>query len=593
MKKNMSVLLTAVLVMSLTACGSSAGIEAGGGNVINLVTSQPVVKATALSFTPEASDTDASWDASAAQIALTGASAKVTGSGASVKGGVVTVTSPGVYVVSGTLSDGHILISATKNDEVRLILNGVNITNKTGAAIYADKAAKLTVTLADGSENFLTDGGQNYIVDAEEEPNAALFVKNDLVINGTGALTVNANYKNGIGAKDTLLIVGGDITVDAEKNALRGTDGVTVLGGTFNLTAGNDGLQTGTNEEGKGNILLEGGVFNIVSAFDGIQSDNALTVTGGEYNIKAGGGAGASGADSAESYKGIKAASDIVISGGTFNLDSADDSIHSNGDISISGGVFNLTTGDDGVHTDTELRISGGEFNIPRSYEALEGNNIYITDGNFDLVSSDDAINAAGGSADGAAGGFGFGPFGRDMFNGGGDHVIDVSGGTINFYAGGDGFDSNGSINISGGTVSAIINSSIDNAALDCDGELTITGGTVVAGGTGAFERLSGSSTQSYVYMTNIAAGSELTVNYGGKTLASYTTDRALASVAIFAPGITAGQNCEVTVNGTATTVSAGTGGGGFGGMGGFGRQGQDGRGQGGFDRGGFGERRP
>jgi hypothetical protein len=581
----------------------------------------------------------------------------------SVKGGVVTVTSPGVYVVSGTLSDGHILISATKGDEVRLILNGVNITNKTGAAIYADKAAKLTVTLADGSENFLTDGGQNYIVDTEEEPNAALFVKNDLVINGDGALTVNAGYKNGIGAKDTLLIVGGDITADAANNALRGTDGVTVLGGTFNLTAGNDGLQTGTNEEGKGNILLEGGVFNIVSAFDGIQSDNALTVTGGEYNIKAGGGAGASGIDSTESYKGIKAASDIVIDGGTFNLDSADDGIHSNGNISISGGIFNLSTGDDGVHTDAELLISGGEFNVPRSFEALEGNNVYISDGSFNLVSSDDAINAAGGStdgmtngfgnvpangnADGAANGFGngaangfgerpanglgegpanglgegpangfgegpaggfadrvangfnniLGLFGQDMFNGGGDHVIDVSGGTINFFAGGDGFDSNGSINISGGTVSAIINSSMDNAALDCDGELTITGGTVIAGGTGAFERLSGSSTQSYVYLTNIAAGSELYVKYGGKTLASYTTDRALNNVAVFAPEITSGQNYEVTVNGTATTVTAGTGGGGFGGMGGFGRQGQGGRGQsgfgGGFGVGGFGEQRP
>jgi hypothetical protein len=216
---------------------------------------------------------------------------------------------------------------------------------------------------------------------------------------------------------------------------------------------------------------------------------------------------------------------------------------------------------------------------VSGSYEALEGNNIYITDGAVDLASDDDAINAAGGSGNGTDGRGGF--FGRDMFTGG-DHTIDISGGKIKFFAGGDGLDSNGTINISGGAIEAIIGSTPDNSAVDSDGATTVTGGLLIAGGTGTFGNLSDASTQSYVYLAEVSAGDEVTVHTGQETLASYTADRELSSLAIFASGILSGQNYDVSMGGVAAEVTAGTGGVGmgFGGPGGGpgGRGGRDGQ---------------
>lgn len=128
--------------------------------------------------------------------------------------------------MSGALSDGQIVIEAAKTDKVHLVLNGVDITSKTSAPIHASQCDKLIITLADGTENSLTDAGSSfqYVDPVEKEPNAALFCKDDLTINGTGALTVNAGFKNGIVSKDDLLIVSGDITVTAANHGLRGND---------------------------------------------------------------------------------------------------------------------------------------------------------------------------------------------------------------------------------------------------------------------------------------------------------------------------------------------------------------------------------
>lgn len=589
-KKKIAVLAVLLLMMpAIAGCTtqnstSQTSVEAGTGTDTTNISAGSVTTIDVSDITNQydEEDTDSSWDESTAtKVELNNTSIEVDGEGAVAEGSILTISAAGTYVLNGTLSDGQILITAADGDTVRLVLNGVDITCKTGAPIYASAADKLNIILADGTENTVTDGGENfsYANTTDEEPDAAVFSKCDLTINGSGTLTVNAGFNNGIGTKDDLVIAGGNFIIDAANHGIRGRDSLTILGGEFEITAGNDGIQSNNNEDtSKGWIYLEAGVFRITSGCDGIQAETILAVAGGDYEITAGGGlADVSSADSANSYKGLKATADLSISGGTFNINSADDSIHANGNISISSGDFNISSGDDGVHADSDLSVSGGNINISNCYEGLEGATVNILGGTINIISSDDAINAAGGSDTGEGG-----KFGEDSFGGAaGSYYINISGGDINYYAGGDGIDSNGDINISGGAIIGIINSTQDNGAIDCDGTFTATGGTMIYGGSGIGQTPSGDSTQSYVYVSSgVSANTQMSVQKGGETLIDFILEYDCQYLAVSTPDIAGDESYDV-YNGTAllTTVTAGTGA--PEGMGGMGGQdpGQGGRG--------------
>lgn len=565
MKKVLTIALSALLIFScLTGFlmqGTTAVDTSPSGESAAEATESSLTVSSSLTANVSGKDTNTSWDSTATFITLSGASATVSGSGAVVSGSTITITSEGTYVVSGTLSDGMIAIAAVNTDKIHLILNGVDITNKTGAPIYASQCDKLVITLAEGTENSLTDGGENFQYEdaTNEEPNAALFCKDDLTINGTGSLTVSAGFNNGIVTKDDLLIVSGDITVTAANNAIRGNDSVTILDGNYNLTAGNDGIQTNnTDDTTLGWVLIEGGTITISSAQDGIQADTAISITGGEFSIVTG---NVSSSDTAsDSQKAIKSDGSISITGGSFDIESVDDAIHATVNIDIAGGEFTISTGDDGVHADGDLTVSAGSITVTKSYEGLEASNISITGGTIDLVCSDDAINAAGGADQSGFGG-GFGGGGRDSFASSGAYSISISGGSISFMAGGDGFDSNGTITVSGGSIIALIDSTSDNTAFDSDGGTTFTGGTMIYGGTGTGSPGS-NSTQSSVLISGVSAGNELTVQKDGITLITYTPTVSCQYLAFSSPDIISGESYEIYSGGTLlTTATAGAGG--------------------------------
>jgi len=205
------------------------------------------------------------------------------------------------------------------------------------------------------------------------------------------------------------------------------------------------------------------------------------------------------------------------------------------------------------VHADGDLTISGDKITVTKSYEGLEGNNIYITNGAVSIVASDDGINAAGGNDGSGAGG----NFGGDRFASGGSH----------------------SINISGGLVITQSIASRDGDAIDTDGTVTFTGGTIIYAGTlNTGVNPSGSSTQSYVYLAaSISAGDNITVKKNGNILVSYTPDANIKYLAISSPDIKSGESYEIYNGGALiTTATAGTGGGG--GMGGRGGMGGGGK---------------
>ena len=186
--------------------------------------------------------------------------------------------------------------------------------------------------------------------------------------------------------------------------------------------------------------------------------------------------------------KGLKSTAEMLISDGSFTINSADDSVHSNASITVNGGIFEIASGDDAVHADETLTITAGTIHITESYEGVEAVHIKVQGGDISLVASDDGLNAAGGTdSSGTTGGrdgmFGGGPGGGGGMSPSSNGSITISGGTLHINASGDGIDANGSLTISGGYTVVVGPTQGDTATLDYDTTAMITGGTFI--GTG------------------------------------------------------------------------------------------------------------
>ncbi|MDR0554457.1 MAG: carbohydrate-binding domain-containing protein [Treponema sp.] len=502
--------------------------------------------------------------------------------------GNVTINRAGDYVLSGTLRNGQVLIDPGKNGVVRLQLNGAYIENPNGPAIYMKSGAELIINLAAGTENTLIDGKNYRAVSAagEDDPKAALYVKNSLTIGGSGKLSVTGNYRNGIHAKDALVISreSGNISVNAVEEAIQGGDSVTILGGVFDLRAGNDGLKSNNSDAGKGNVTINGGMFTITAGRDAVQADNGLTINGGIFTIKTGGGAAAGAAISgrnsfgngdwgargwnrsaqfpapaaaasgdSESYKAFKAGKELVVSAGTFTIDAQDDAFHSNGNLTVRRGTFSINTGDDAFHADNALRVEGGTINILACYEGLEGKTIDIAGGGITIVSSDDAINAADGRA---TSGVNNSIYAR------------ISGGTIKITATGDGVDANGNLYLAGGELYVSGPSMGMQGAIDLDGSFVVSGGKLITAGSSLSP--SSQSTQPVILISYTAArnsGSVISLrDSSGRALLEYTARTQFSASAFSSPDIKTGQTyglyidgkkiTDVTVRGTVTAMA-------------------------------------
>lgn len=489
-------LLLCGAVLLLSAC-SAAGMETKSGG-----SAQIQIPAASAGSDAAAPSTAAALDLTGATvITLSGGEASVKGEGAAAEGSIVTIDAAGVYAVSGSLEDGRIIVNAPK-EEVTVALNGADITCSYGSPLYIYKAATATVHLMEGTKNALTDGtvytfDDDYSSAADEEPNACLYSKADLVIEGTGSLTVTANCDNGITSKDTLQIRDGTLTVSAVNNGINGKDSNTIEGALITVFCGGDAIRsTNDTDAALGWVRISNATLELTAGEDGIQAETALSISDGSYTIVSGGGSGVRPSEDT-SAKGIKAGTTLTLTGGTCTLDCSDDAVHANGDVSVSGGVYTVSSGDDAFHADGTLSVSAGEIDVLASYEGLEGTSVAISGGTIRLVSSDDGVNAAGG-ADGS----GFAGFGHGNAFGGAnpDSHIDISGGYLVVKAGGDGLDSNGSIVMSGGTV---IVSSVGqgDGALDYDGSFTQSGGTLLAVGSGNMAQAPSEASQYTIFI--------------------------------------------------------------------------------------------
>lgn len=229
-----------------------------------------------------------SWTA-ATEITFTDTAVTINGSGAVADGTVVTITAPGVYKLQGSCADGQVLVELDKAEKAQLVLAGLTLTCQSSAPLYVLSADKVSLTLAPDTVNTFADG-KAYTAAFDKQPNACICSRDDLVINGTGTLNVEGNFNNGIGSKNDLRIAGGNITVSAVKNALKGNDSVAIQNGAITLTAGKDAIKTDNEDKpGKGYVYIAGGDIRITAGDDAIQATQDVTVTGGAIAVTAAG----------------------------------------------------------------------------------------------------------------------------------------------------------------------------------------------------------------------------------------------------------------------------------------------------------------
>lgn len=350
-----------------------------------------------------------------------------TSEGIDIDGSTVTITGEGTYLFTGELEDRQIIVDTDKDTFVKLVFSGVNISCSDTAPVYI-KGGNTIITLAAGTENTVTDGEiYVYEEEGEDEPGAAIFSKDDLTFNGTGSLTVNANYNNGIQSKDDLKFVDGTYVITAKDDGMVGKDSVSVKNGDFTIQSGGDGIKsTNMEETDKGYILLENGTFQITSDGDALQAETLLRINDGSFDIVAGGGVESVGSsngnrtDSTDdtSTKGLKSYVELIIAGGEYSINTYDDGVHSGKNVQIDSGTFVINSGDDGIHAEESVLINAGNIDIQQSYEGLEGFEIVINDGDIRVVSRDDGINAAGGDSTGQENGGGDFKKGNRMMGG-------------------------------------------------------------------------------------------------------------------------------------------------------------------------------
>jgi hypothetical protein len=549
MKRKISTAFAAVTAACLLCSCAQTTAE---GATTDVTTTTATTQVTSLDPTELFSDrdTEATYDESQA-VSITLSTTKATSTDSSkvtISGSTVTIKDEGVYVLSGKLTSGQIIIDAEDTDKVQLVLKGVTINCDTSAAIYVRQADKVFVTLAKGTTNTLSNKKEFVAID-DNNIDGVIYAKDDLTINGSGTLTINAAYGSGVVGKDDLTITGGTYKITAAEHGFDGKDSIAIADGTFQVTAGKDGFHSENSDDAtKGFVYIGKGSYTITSQGDAIDSAAITQIDDGTFQIKTGGGNTATLTDESASAKGIVAGGNLLLTKGTFTMDCADDAFHSNLNLTVKNGTYTIATGDDGFHADSATIIEDGTIKITTCYEGIEGETVLVSAGNVNIVASDDGINAAENGEDSAdeamegqqnatANGempefdptatppekpaadtttsattsttagtttgtpptgtppTGTPPTGTDGemtggHMGGGSMAVNencnitIAGGKITLDTKGDSIDSNGNINITGGEIYISGAESGADSPLDSNGSVIVTGGVLVAGGS-------------------------------------------------------------------------------------------------------------
>lgn len=407
MKKLIVILLAVCMLAALAACGSGSSSDS---------TAQSAVSTAANSTASADQGTTAASSADVTIIADTTSNGKIDAtdlfSDRDLKqtadlsdataytvsdGQNISITSAGVYVLTGTAQNVTVTVDAASDDKVQLVLGGVSITNSSTPAIYVKSADKVFVTTAAGTENTLSVTGA-FTADGNTNTDAVIFSKDDLVLNGLGTLNISST-DNGISGKDDIKITGGTINITCTSDAIEAHDSIRIADGVITVNTKKDALHAENDEDDSvGYIYICGGTFDITASSDGIQGATVVQIDGGTFDITG--------------SEGIEATY-VQINGGDITIAASDDGINASSKssaytptVEINGGniLINMGAGDtDGVDANGNLYINGGTISVnansPFDYDGVAEHNggTIIVNG----VETDEITNQFGGGMGG------------------------------------------------------------------------------------------------------------------------------------------------------------------------------------------------
>lgn len=428
--------------------------------------------------------------------------------GVEITKNVVKISKEGTYVLSGKLSDGMIWVSSLKESDVRLVLNGVTLTGKKAAPLYIECADKCILSLLPGTVNVITDIAQGEV--EGEVLTAAVYSREDLVINGSGTLKVNAGAEDGITSKDTLKIMEGVVEVTAADDGLYGKDELVIRGGSITVNAG-------------------GGAGARESSPHGWFSDEDE--------------------ETPENGQALRSAGFIEIDGGEVHMDSYGDGLHSDGDVFITGGKLLIRTSDDGMHARNYFQMEGGEAAVEESMEGVEASEILVNNGFLWVTALNDGLNASFGKAASEEGSEGEETEQRPE-----KEAVTISGGTVYLSTVEDAIDSNGDLSLLGGTLIVDGPSSEKGLLFRVAGKAVLSGTSVLAAGefglTGDLFR----GEKQHILLTEIpggASGDRIKVtDADGVVLVTISAGGAYQSLFVSLPELKSGITYSILVNG-------------------------------------------
>ena len=367
-----------------------------------------------------------------------------------------TITCPGAYYVTGESSDFQVVVNtpgAENEGNTGIYLYNATL-KSSNSPILVKNAEKTVIHLVKGTTNTVEDGNGNHmftkINGTQDTAKAAIYSRDDLNIKGAGTLTVKGKFKSGIQCSNDLKIKNGNITVEAEENAIKGKGSLQISGGTLNLTAKKgDGLESDECEEvngeckniveGKGIIDIRGGNITIKAGDDGIDAANFIRVSDSTET---------STVKVTSTGKGLVAEKYIYVDGGKLDVKSeGDDALHTHWQIYMNGGDVTINAKDDGIHADSALYMKGSTINVVTANEGIESYKIFAEGGITSTFATNDGWNGAGGPKDNVGQYAAFSESGGHIVVSGGYHYISAKGNMV------DVFDANGSGKMTGGVL--------------------------------------------------------------------------------------------------------------------------------------------
>lgn len=509
---------------------------------------------------------------------------------------ITCASSAAVYVKSAekvfvTLAEGAQNTLRNTDEYVAIDDNNIDAVIFAKSDLTLNGTGSLTIVSAEGhgivSKDDLKITGGTYDITAAGH---ALSGKDSVrIADGTFILTAE---KDGIHAENAddeekgyIYIADGDFTITSDGDGMDASSIVQIEDGTFDITAGGGAANSQKTHESD---MPGGGMSQNIERPDGKSmpqmgekpDEESMSQMGEKPDEESMPQMGekpdgenmpqdTTTDESSTSTKGIKAGGGMYLNGGTYQIDSADDSIHSNANITIADGTYTLATGDDGVHADDALTVNGGTITVTESYEGLEGLTVTINDGTIDITARDDGVNAAGGTDQSGFGTFGDHFKGMDSADDETEETTDnemwmeLNGGYIHILAGGDGVDSNGDLTINGGEIYIDGPSDNGNSAIDYGDRSSayMNGGTLVAiGSSGMAEGMSDSSKQKVLMVKlgeQMEAGNVVLTDSEGNVIVSYTALKTYDCVIISTAEVESGATYTLTTSGTTTEVTA------------------------------------